>query len=317
MLKHLMNGGSLLSYALYDGNNDEGSADEARKKLREQIAKGNLPENTEGTVVAPPAEPEDEDTDDEEDDEEDEDEDDEEDASAKVEETAEVKAEREKQEKIAAKAQRKQDRMQARIDEATAKAKAAEAEVARLTAQLEADPEKRLTAEEIEARAKAIAAEEKRTNDLKQLQADFDASCEVLQKDAKKIDKDFDIKVNEMAEQFGPIPSFMIGVLSDLDNGGEVLAKIAADDDIAEEVYGMANKPTKLTKKLVELSKELSDAKKPKPKKFSKVPDPVEPVNGSRSNSITITEADTKNMESYVAKRTRQMEERRKQGRMN
>jgi len=109
----------------------------------------------------------------------------------------------------------------------------------------------------------------------------------------------------------------MIGVLSDLDNGGEVLAKIAADDDIAEEVYGMANKPTKLTKKLVELSKELSDAKKPKPKKFSKVPDPVEPVNGSRSNSITITEADTKNMESYVAKRTRQMEERRKQGRMN
>lgn len=54
MLKHLMNGGSLLSYALYDGNNDEGSADEARKKLREQIAKGNLPENTEGTVAATP-----------------------------------------------------------------------------------------------------------------------------------------------------------------------------------------------------------------------------------------------------------------------
>lgn len=312
MLKHLMNGSSLLALALRDANNDGGTDDaDAKAKLREQIAKGNVPVNQD----PPPEKKEDEEKDDEEDEEEEDEEDEEsDDADGKkeLEETAEAKAEREKQEKIAAKAQRKQDRMQSRIDEAVAAKKNAEAEVARLKAQLEANPEQKLTAEEILTQAKAIAAEEKRASELKKLQDDFEADCETLQKAAKKIDKDFDAKVADMAEQFGPIPSFMIGVLTDLDNGAEVLAKIAADDDIAEEIYDLARKPTKLTKKLVEISKELTDAKKPPKKKLSKVPDPVEPVRGSRSESITLTEADAKDMDTYVRKRQAQMAERRK-----
>ena len=119
-----------------------------------------------------------------------------------------------------------------------------------------------------------------------------------------------------MAEQFGPIPSFMIGVLEDFENGDEVLAYVAKEEDVAELIYSLKNRPAKMTKELVEISNKLAAAKKPKKKEISKVPDPVSPVKGGRANGSTvITEADTKNMEVYSAKRRAQMEERRKQGR--
>lgn len=306
-----MSGGSLLSYALYDGNNDEGSP---KDKLREQIAKGNLPEGQavikEGEVIEPDPEEDDDEGDDEP----------ELDADGNpivkepvVELTEEEKAAKEEADKIAAKAQRKQDRVQKRIDRLTADKAAAEAEVARLKAQLEADPEKKLTEEEIETRAEAKAAQKQAAKDLAEVQAKFEAACDKLQAEARKVDPEFDDKINDIATDVGPIPSFMIGVLEDLDNGGEVLAFIANDDELAERIYSLKTKPAKMTKELVDISNKLEAEKKKPKKQISKVPDPVKPVNGSRANnSTTITEADTKDIDTYVRKRQAQMLEQRK-----
>ena len=322
MLKHLMNGYSLISLMLRDADDEGGSsAAELRNKQRADLMKNNTVSVTEKKEApaaeaneAEEGEEEEEGEEDEEgEDEEDEGEDEEEGEVKKGEkETEEQKKERDAKEKIAAKAQRKQDRMQRRIDAATAKAREAEAEIAKLRAQIEANPDQKLTPEEVERLADEKAAAKLAAKQIKDTQDAFDAACEKLAKEASKIDKDFEAKVNDMAADFGPIPSFMIGVLEDLENGGEVLAFIANDDDVAEEIYSHAKKPARLTAELLKISNKLLDAKKPKPKKLSAVPDPVKPVKGTRVISNTITEADTKNMESYVAKRQRQMMEKRK-----
>ncbi len=310
-----MNGVSLSAMMLRDAENDNGA--DAKAKLREQLSKGNLQnqqqENNDQQQSDPPNEEENEEDGEGEEEEENEEDENEEVDSNKKEETEEEKAEREKQEKIAAKAQRKQDRMQRRIDEATRARKEAEAERDRLKAQLEADPDKKLTEEEVEARAEAIAAKKLADKQIEEIQSKFNEACEKLQKDASKIDKDFDDKIADIAADIGPIPSFMIGVLDDLDNGGEVLAFIANDDELAEKIWNLKKNPAKMTKEIVEISNKLSAAKKKPKKEISRVPDPPEPVKTNRnSNSAIITEADTKNMDSYVAKRQAQMLEKRK-----
>lgn len=308
-----MNGVSLSAMMLRDAENDNGA--DAKAKLREQLSKGNLQnqqqENNDQSQSNPPDEEENEEDGEGEEDEENEEDEDEEVEDNK--ETEEEKAEREKQEKIAAKAQRKQDRMQRRIDEATAARKAAETERDRLKAQLEADPDKKLTEEEVEARAEAIAAKKLADKQIEEIQTKFNEACEKLQKEASKIDKDFDDKIADIAADIGPIPSFMIGVLEDLDNGGEVLAFIANDDELAEKIWNLKKNPAKMTKEIVEISNKLSDAKKKPKKQISRVPDQPEPIRTNRnSNSAIITEADTKNMDSYVAKRQAQILEKRK-----
>jgi hypothetical protein len=314
MLKHLMNGSSLLAITLRDAENDNGADADPKAKLREQLSKGNVQkEGIQNSESNPPNEEENEEDGEGEEEEENEEDENEEVDSNKKEETEEEKAEREKQEKIAAKAQRKQDRMQRRIDEATRARKEAEAERDRLKAQLEADPDKKLTEEEVEARAEAIAAKKLADKQIEEIQSKFNEACEKLQKDASKIDKDFDDKIADIAADIGPIPSFMIGVLDDLDNGGEVLAFIANDDELAEKIWNLKKNPAKMTKEIVEISNKLSAAKKKPKKEISRVPDPPEPVKTNRnSNSAIITEADTKNMDSYVAKRQAQMLEKRK-----
>lgn len=312
-----MNSASLLAMANFDAEADE------RAALRAKIA-GNTKveavsdsekeakENNKNEVEQEENENEQEEEDNEEDKEDEEES--EEEVEEKKEETAEQKAEREKQEKIAAKAKRKQDRMQARIDEATAAKKAAEAEVARLKAQLEADPDKKLSPEEIERLAEEKAEKRLQEANLKKLQEDFDADCDKLRKAAKAIDKDFDSKVEEMAETFGAIPSFMIGVLSDLNNGGEVLAYLANDEDEAERIYDLKKKPAVMAKELAMISLKLEDAKKPKKKEISKVKaiDPVKNNGGRSDGSTVITEADTKDMNRYVEKRIAQRNAQRK-----
>lgn len=308
-----MSGVSLSAMMLRDADNENGS-DDPKAKLREQLAKGNVhKEGIQNEQDADNQEDSGSEGDEEEGDEEDEEGEEEVDGEdkEKKEETAEEKAEREKQEKIAAKAQRKQDRMQRRIDEATAAKKAAEAEVERLKKQLEADPEKKLTEEEVEARAEAIAARKLADKQMKELQEKFEEDCEKLQKAASKIDKEFDDKINDIAKDIGAIPSFMIGVLSDMDNGGEVLAYIANDDELAEEIWEL--KPTKMTKRLVEISNQLEASKRKPKKEISRVPDPPAPIKTNRnSNSTIITEADTKDMNTYVKKRQAQIAEQRK-----
>lgn len=309
MFKNLMNGVSLSSLMLRDADNETGSAADAKAALRAQIAKGNLPA-ADATTPAAGTEPEGEGEGEEEDEEEEEDEDEEKDPP--TEETDEQKKERVAKEKAEAKAKRKDERMQRRIDTAIAEKKAAEAEIAKLKAQLEANPDKKLTPEEVEARAEAIAAKKLADKQLEDIQTKFTAACDKLQAEAKKVDKDFDAKIADIAADFGPIPSFMIGVLEDFDNGGEVLAFIANDDEVAEKVYGFKNSPAKMTKALVDISNKLAEAKKAPRRQISKVPDPIAPVRGSRVASTVITDADTKNMDTYVAKRQKQMEERRK-----
>lgn len=307
MFKNLMNGVSLSSLMLRDADDESGA--DPKAALRAQLAKGNTPAASEAEVV-PPADDEGEEGD--EDDDEEKEEDKEDDEEEKEPETEEAKLAREAKEKIEAKAKRKDDRMQRRIDTAIAEKKAADTEIARLKAQLEADPEKKLTAEEVETRAEALAAKKQADKELQDIQTKFDNACDKLQADARKADKDFDNKINDIATDLGPIPSFMIGVLEDFENGGEVLAHIANDDEVAELIYSLKNRPAKMTKELVLISNKLADAKKAPKKQISRVPDPGTPVNGRRVISNVLTEADAKDMDKFVAKRRRMQEEARK-----
>ena len=309
MLKHLMSGSSLLAIALRD---KDGEGADAKAALRAEIAKGNLPEGQ--AVITRPEGEEETELETEEDANEEETE---EEADGEVEPEAELtpeqKAAKEEADKIAAKEQRKEARVQKRFDALTAKAAAAEAEVARLKAQLEANPEQKLTAEEIETKAKALADQRIADKEIADMQAKFEAACDKLQAEAKKIDKDFDDKINDITTDVGPIPGFMIGVLENLDNGAEVLAFVADDDQLAERIFNLKKNPAKMTKELVDISNKLIEAKKKPKKQISKVPDPVTPVNGARANgSTTITEADTKDMATYVRKRQAQMLEAKK-----
>ncbi len=316
MFRNLLNGVSLSAMMLRDGNNDEGAPD-PKASLREQLAKGNVQkegvnsDEENNDDKGSEGDTDEDDEDDQEGDDESSEEDEEVDENETEEEkTARLAKEAEAAEKAKAKAQRKEDRMQRRIDKATAAQRTAEAEIEKLKAQLAADPDKKLTAEEVESLAEAKAAEKLAAKERADLQKQFDADCEVLQKAANKADKDFDNKIAELAEDIGPIPSFMIGILSDMDNGGAVLAHVANDDELAEEIWKA--KPTKMTRLLLEISNKLAAEAKPPKKQISKVPAPIEPVRTNRVQSNVITEADTKNMDSYVAKRQKQIAERRK-----
>lgn len=300
-----MNGGSLLSYALYDAAED---ARLAREAQRAELLKNN-------TIVSDPPEKKEEEI--EKEDEEDNDEDDPEEDKEEDEKdpneglTPEQIKEKEIADKLAAKAKRKEDRVQRRIDAVIAERDAERTKVAELQAKLDANPDAKLTEEEVETRANAKAAEKLREAEIKKLQSDFDQDCEDLRKAAIKIDKNFDDKIADVAEQFGRIPSFMIGVLKEFPNGGEVLAAIAADDDLAEKVWSL--KPAKMTVQLLEISNKLIAAKKKPKKEISKV-EVIAPLNSNNVKETVITDKDTTpdGMQDYVAKRRAQMAEKQK-----
>ena len=307
MLKQFLNTGSLKSLMLFDAESEAGAAEE-KAKLREQLAKGNI------VKEAPVVEKEEV----EEEESEEEIESEEESEEEKVEETAEEKAAREASETQAAKDKRKEERIQKRIDKAVAAQRTAEAEVAKWRALAEAKPDdEKLTKEQVEARAEAIAAEKVAAKEMERAQADFNKACDKLQDAANKIDKEFTPKVVAMADELGPIPSRVIGILDDLENGAEVLKFMVDDIDEAEKIYDLKDKPERLAIALVRISDKLALAKKPPPKQISKVPDPMKPVNGNRVQSTQITQKDTtpEGMENYVRKRQLQIEQRRKQGR--
>lgn len=314
MLKHLMNGGSLLSYALFDAESD---AKAARDAQRADLLKNNtvIVKDEKKEEEKEVEEKDDEEADDEDDKEDDKEEDKEEDDKKEEDEqlTPEQIKEKEVADKIAAKAKRKEDRIQKRINDMAAQRDAANDKIKELEAKLAADPEARLTEEEVETRAEAKAAEKLRAAEIKKLQDDFDNDCEILRKAATKIDAKFDDKIADIAEQFGPIPSFLIGVLSDTSNGGEVLAAIAADDDLAEKIWDLKTKPAKMTKELLELSNKLIAANKKPKKEISKV-EVITPLNSNNVKETVITDKDTKpeNMQDYVMKRRAQMEQAKK-----
>lgn len=301
MLKHLMNGSSLLSYALFDAADDTKAARDAQ---RADLLKNN-------TTIIKDEEKEVEKEEEEVEEEEEKEKEEEKNPNENL--TPEQIKEKEIADKIAAKVKRKEDRIQKRIDDVIIERDAERAKVAELQAKLDANPDAKLTEEEVETRATAKANEKIREAEVKKLQNDFDADCETLRKEAIKTDKDFDDKINDIAEQFGPIPSFMIGVLSDVSNGGEVLATIAADDDLAEKIWDLKSKPAKMTKELLEISNKLIAAKKKPKKEISKV-EVITPLNSNNVKETVITDKDTTpdGMQDYVAKRRAQMEAAKK-----
>ena len=304
-----MSGASLIALALRDANNDEGADD--KTKLREQLAKGNV--TNKETIVPPVEEKEEEEEGDEENDDKEEDEEEKDD-----DETAEEKTAREAKESEDAKNRRKEERIQKRIDKAVAAQRAAEAEVLKWKTLAEAKPDdEKLTKEEVEARAEAIAAEKIAKNDLDNLQKEFNKNCDKIQEAAIKADKDFYPKVQALAAEIGPLPTPMMNVLFELDNGADVLVYLANDVDEAERIYDLQNKPAKLGIALSKIADKLAEEKKPKPKQISKVPESVEAVKGNRVQSTQIVAKDLtpEGMDNYVRKRALQIEARRKAGR--
>lgn len=225
-------------------------------------------------------------------------------------ETDETKAAKLVQEKE----ERKQARIQRRIDKAVAEAKAAKAENEELRRQLAAKPVDGLTEEEVQRRAEEIASAKLAEKQSEIVKKQFDKDCEVLRDQAIKLDKNFDTKIGEAVEELGkPIPSKMIGILADLDNGngGEVLNYLADNIDDAEEIWDLPE--GRMTAKLIRISDKLKAAQKPEPKPKSKVPPPVSDVTeGNRPISPGLPKKPTENIEDWVRIRNKQEAEYRK-----
>jgi len=145
---------------------------------------------------------------------------------------------------------------------------------------------------------------------VKATERQFIADCNKLADAATKIDKDFPQKVKVVGEEISPIPSQMVGILTDLDNdnGGAVLAHLVENVDEYEDIIKLPL--TKMTSKLLKLSDKLAEEAKPKPRPISKVPAPNETVNGNRSSPQVLT--DKMPMDEWVRLRNQQAEERRK-----
>jgi hypothetical protein len=234
-------------------------------------------------------------------------------------ETEEQKTARLAQEKEQAKEQRKQDRIQKRIDKLVAERDLTRTENEELKKQLAAKAVDGLTEEEVNARAKKIAEDivnERRTADT---QKQFEKDCDILQKEAVKVNKKFNDDVNLMAQEVAPIPAIMIGILVDLDNenGGKVLNYLTQNVDEYEDIYSLSE--GRMTAKLIRLSDKIKaeedKAKAKNKKEHSNVPPPVTPVNEGRDvrTANVLPNNPTKNMEDFVRIRNAQEAERRKQ----
>jgi hypothetical protein len=204
-------------------------------------------------------------------------------------------------EKKEAQTQKEKDRIQRRIDKEVAKRKDLENRIKELETKLAAKDDEVLTEEDVEKRA-----EEKAAN--KVIEREFIAACNRLADAANKIDKDFKKKIDAIAEDIGPIPGQMIGILDDLDNGGAVLSYLANHVDDAETIYALS--PAKMAVELTKLSTKIINEKKPVHKDISKVPDPGESLGGgqNRTNSIVLSDKDP--MEDWIRKRNEQVARR-------
>lgn len=160
-----------------------------------------------------------------------------------------------------------------------------------------------LTEEEVTRRAKVLATQ------LNTEQQFEDAQKKII-REATKIDKDFTKKVNEMADEIAQIPSYMVGILDDLENGGAVIAYLVNNVEEYEDIHTLS--PVRMATKLSKLSEKLIEEAKPKPKKISKVPAPLDSVKGGSQSPNVLPADPTKNMEKFIAVRKEQVEQRRK-----
>lgn len=207
---------------------------------------------------------------------------------------------------------RKQERMQKRINRITAEKEAFKAEVDKLTKALAAKPKEGVTEEDIERLAEEKATKKLNEQRANTVQKEFEKNCDVLEKAALKINKDFADNVQEMVEEIGkPIPALMINVMAELDNenGGAVLNYLANNIDEAEELYDLSER--KLTQKLIRISDKLKAEEKPLKKKSS-VPEPLKPLSEGNSGVLNKPLTGKEDMETFVRIRAKQVEERRK-----
>lgn len=202
-------------------------------------------------------------------------------------------------EKAEAKTNSEKARIQKRIDKEVSKRKALETEVEDLKKQLAAKTgDGKFTEEDVKSEAKKLS-------DQTIAERDFANACSRLEKAATKIDKDFGEKIKELGADVGPIPSAMIGVLDDLDNGGQVLSHFTSDPDEYERIIGLS--PTKMAVEVTKLATKLG---KPVEKKISKVPPPLDTLAGNSRSDTPIKDTDP--MDVWIKKRNKQVEERRK-----
>lgn len=201
-------------------------------------------------------------------------------------------------EKKEAKTDKEKERVQKRIDRLTAKNKTLEAEKDQLVKQLAAAKEGKetFTAEDMEARAKEIATAEVD-------QREFSNMCARLNKAANKLDKDFDDKIDEVTKEVGKIPSQMISVLDDLDNGAQILVYFADDVDEFERVKDLSI--TKMAIEITKLATKLGEKKLNLP---SKAPAPIDPIKSAKKVDAVLTGKE--NMEDFVRKRNAQAAKR-------
>lgn len=206
-------------------------------------------------------------------------------------------------------------RLQKRIDKQTGTNKTLEKELKDAQGKLEAklaDGEVGLTEDDVEKRAEEKAAR-------KTAEREFTSACNRLADGGKKIDKLFDTKVAAMAEDIGPIPSQMIGILDDLDNGPAVLTHLVNNVEDAEEIYGLSI--PKMSIRLAKLSEKLiTEDKNKKKKEISNVPKPNAPIGGGSATPPTVQAAlagsngviTREKMENFNRIRAQQVAERQK-----
>lgn len=325
----------LNSAAYFEGNNDQGSEQKTPAQIeREKIAAGVVTAQTddEGDKDKDKEQEEDNNDKDDEEDEGDKEEDDKEGEGEKDPPANET--EDQKKERLAAEKQsRAQSRMQRRIDRLTADNNLTKQENERLKKQLEANPEAKLTEEEVQARAEKLAADIVKNRTNAEIRKQFENDCDEVQGAAIKADKEFMNNINAAAQEVAPIPGLMIGVLKDLDNenGGEVLAYLAKNVDVYETMFrdGVTDQDGnmvpisegRMTAKLIRISDKLKAdaeaAKAAKKKERSKVPDPITPVNEGRdARSSTVLPANptksAEDMQKFVELRNQQVAARRK-----
>lgn len=206
--------------------------------------------------------------------------------------------------------ERKVERLQSRIGKTAGERDQIKKDLKDAKAALEAklaDGEQPLTEEEVNRRAKLIA-------DQTMSEREFERAQERLIKDAIKVDTKFMSKVNEMAQEVGPLPEFFVGALNDLknENGGAVLNYLTDNHDEYEDLLKAKN-PMKVMEGLIEISNKLNEATKPKPKKISNVPEPPKVPKGNSKTPDTLPSKPTENMKDFVRVRQQQVEARRKE----
>lgn len=296
----------LNSVAMFEAPNDKGSSYQpAKPKIEVESV-----DNREDKTPAAGDELNDKDENENEDDEQNEDTENNEKNKEIPGETEEQKTARITQEKE----DRRQGRIQKRIDKLTATVGAKDNEITELKKQLAEKPKEGLTEEEIERRATALADAKLKDKEAKEAEANLKKAVDKLVDDANKVDKEFQKKINAVSEETGAkMPTYMVDILTELDNenGHEILNQLANDADLFEEVCALPER--KMTQRLIRMSDKIKEAKdKEKNKKASRLPDPIETVDGNNNRGNSLPAKPTQNMDEFVRVRAKQTEEFRK-----